>query len=125
MPQPAAVASSARGKSKRRSTRRAYGAAPALMPRGSRLDITGEIEGDFSGRAITVHLGASVVGSLGARSVIVHGLVRGTIQAGTIALGKTARVEGELHYRTLSVDQGAEVEARLIPEAEALRRRPQ
>jgi cytoskeletal protein CcmA (bactofilin family) len=125
MPQTAALSSSARNKSKRRSTRRAYGAAPALMPRGSRLDLKGEIEGDFSGRAITVHPGASVVGSLGARSVIVHGLVRGIIQAATIALGKTARVEGELRYRSLSVDQGAEVDARLVPEAEELRRRPQ
>lgn len=87
------------------------------LPRalGARLEINGIHEGDLSGRDITVHHGATVMGNVGARSVVIHGRVNGIVQAATIALGKTARIQGELRYETLSIDCGAEVEARLVP----------
>lgn len=91
-----------------------------------RLDIEGDVEGAISGRTITVHEGASVTGSLGARSVVIRGQVSGVVQAGVIAVGSTARIRGELWYETLSIDQGADVEARLVPAAASavpLRRR--
>lgn len=85
-------------------------------PVNSRLEIKGAYEGDLSGKDIMIHRNATVMGNLGARSVVIHGQVNGVIQAATIALGKTARIYGELRYARLSVDQGAEVEARLIPD---------
>ncbi|MEO5338722.1 MAG: polymer-forming cytoskeletal protein [Magnetospirillum sp. WYHS-4] len=77
--------------------------------------IDGCLDGDFAGRAITVLAGASVTGSLGARSIVVHGTVHGNISAPSVVLGETAVVEGELHYGKLTVAQGARLEARCIP----------
>lgn len=82
---------------------------------GRDLEIDGDVEGDLAGRRITVLEGASVEGNLGGQTVVVHGAVRGVIQAATIQVRSTAMVEGELHYKTLAVDPGARVEARCAP----------
>lgn len=82
---------------------------------GKNHRIRGTVGGDFTGRKITVDAAAHVHGSLGGEEVIIYGEVVGTIKAHVIHLMKTAHVAGELLYDSLTVDPGAQVEARCVP----------
>ena len=79
------------------------------------LEIHGEAGGDITGRTVTVLKGASVDGKVDAQTIIIHGAVRGLVSAALITVRSTAHVAGELHYGTLSVDPGAQVEALCVP----------
>ena len=79
------------------------------------LKIDGLIDGDVDARSITVLEGARIEGDVGADSIIIHGVVRGVIRAAAIAVKKTALVEGELRYQTLTIDPSARVEAHCVP----------
>ncbi len=79
------------------------------------MRIAGHYAGDVAGKTVTVLEGGSVEGRVGAERIVIHGVVRGIVKAGSIAIGKTARIEGELRYKTLSIEPGARVEARLVP----------
>ena len=79
------------------------------------VEIGGDLDGNFDGRSITVLEGASVSGALGAQTIIIHGIVRGTVRGSSITVRPTGLVEGELQYQTLSVDPGAQINARCVP----------
>jgi len=81
------------------------------------MKISNAIDGDVTGRNITVLENGSVDGVVGAESVIIKGIVRGIIEAHSIELLATARVEGELRYNNLKVAPGARMSARCIPAA--------
>lgn len=81
------------------------------------MEIAGAVDGEISGRNITVLESGSVDGMVGAQSVVIRGIVRGIIQAHSIELLATARVEGELRYDSLKVASGAQMSARCIPAA--------
>lgn len=88
---------------------------PPLAVGVKNLKIDGLIDGDVAARSITVLEGARIEGDVGADSIIIHGVVRGVIRAAVIAVKKTACVEGELRYQTLTIDSGARVEAHCVP----------
>lgn len=77
--------------------------------------ISGTVGGDISGGKIVVTKNGFVRGTLGGDEVVIHGEVVGTIKAHVIHLMKTAHVAGEMLYDSLTVDPGAQVEARCIP----------
>ena len=79
------------------------------------MKIAGVVNGDISGRKITVLESGSVDGAVGAEKIIIRGIVRGIIEAHSIELLATARVEGELRYDNLKVAAGAHMFARCIP----------
>ncbi len=79
------------------------------------MRIADHYAGDVDSKTVTVLEGGSVEGRVGAERIVIHGAVRGIVNAGSIAIGKTARIEGELRYETLSIEPGARVEARLVP----------
>ncbi len=66
-------------------------------------------------RRITVREDSLMEGDFDARTIVIHGHVRGVVRADCIDVRATARVEGELHYRDLVVAAGARVDARCIP----------
>ncbi len=80
-----------------------------------KLHIKDDYDGDLDARSVTVHVGATLHGDVGAERVVVLGAVRGVIKANTISIGPLGRIEGELQYGRLSVDPGARIEARCIP----------
>jgi cytoskeletal protein CcmA (bactofilin family) len=52
--------------------------------------------------------------------------VRGTITVRELVILKTARIEGDVHYEALTIEQGAQVDGKFAPDAakpRALRRR--
>ncbi|HJN22369.1 MAG TPA: polymer-forming cytoskeletal protein [Rhodospirillales bacterium] len=79
------------------------------------LKIDGLIDGGVDARSITVLEGARIEGDVGADCIVIHGVVRGIIRAAAIAVKKTALVEGELRYQTLTIDPSARVEAHCVP----------
>lgn len=93
------------------------GSVPSLL--GSDLRITGDIsssgevqldgrvEGDIIADCLIVSENGIVDGAIAANSVRVLGTVNGPITAGSVKLGRSARVTGDIVHQTLSVEEGA------------------
>jgi cytoskeletal protein CcmA (bactofilin family) len=93
------------------------GAIPSLL--GNDLRITGDIsssgevqvdgrvEGDIIADCLIVSETGVVDGAIAANSVRVLGTVNGPITAGSVKLGRSARVTGDIVHQTLSVEEGA------------------
>ena len=78
------------------------------------LLVEGEIHGDVGVRKLTVGPGGRVEGKVAAEEVMVHGKLAGGIVARVATLCRTARVDGDVEYETLSIENGAEFEGRCI-----------
>ncbi len=64
--------------------------------------------------------GGRVEGSVSAPRVVLNGTVHGDVHAGErVELGATARVVGNVHYRLIEMAIGAEVNGKLVHQAEA------
>ncbi|MBS0253953.1 MAG: polymer-forming cytoskeletal protein [Proteobacteria bacterium] len=77
------------------------------------LHIDGRVEGDIACAALVQGERSEIVGAIRAESARLAGTVRGTINAGELVILKTARIHGDLHYDTLTIEQGARVDGRL------------
>jgi cytoskeletal protein CcmA (bactofilin family) len=53
-----------------------------------------------------------VTGTISAERVIVRGQTSGAIRAMSVALQSSARVEGDIHHMSLTIEQGAEFDGR-------------
>lgn len=82
---------------------------------GKNHRISGTVGGTITGHNITVTKDGFVRGTVGGDKVVIHGEVIGTVKAHVIHLMKTAHVAGELLYDSLTVDPGAQLEARCTP----------
>jgi cytoskeletal protein CcmA (bactofilin family) len=85
------------------------------------LRIEGEVVGTVRaepgrGGRLVIGRDARIRGKVSAPDVIVHGTVEGQLSSeGRIDLRRTARVRGIVAYRSLTLAQGAVIEARLQP----------
>jgi Integral membrane protein CcmA involved in cell shape determination len=79
------------------------------------LHVDGRIEGDITCSALVQGEGSEITGAVRAESVRIAGLVRGAITAREVVILKTARIEGDVAYDTLTIEQGARLEGRLSP----------
>lgn len=71
------------------------------------LRIDGAVQGDITGRSVTIGEGARVDGEIVAETVHVAGLVNGNIDAMLVTLAKTAKVVGNVTHNSLSIEDGA------------------
>ena len=71
-----------------------------------------EHEGDVAGKEIIVGEMGQVTGTVAAERVIVRGRITGAIRSVAVALQSSARVEGDIHHMSLSIEQGAEFDDR-------------
>lgn len=93
------------------------------------LHIDGRVVGDISagsddGCALTLGASGVIEGNLTVPHVIIDGTVVGDVRAGRRAeLASGARIRGTLHYGALEMDEGAEVNGKLlhVDDAETLR----
>ncbi len=78
------------------------------------LHLDGSVEGDLD--CATLILGASgrVKGNVGAERATIGGQVEGTINATELIIEKSARVSGDLSYQNVSIENGAQVDGRLM-----------
>lgn len=83
------------------------------------LHIDGKIEGDIACAALVQGESGTIEGAITAQSARLAGTVKGSVDAGTLVVLKTARIEGDVAYETLTIEQGAQVEGKLSPKRAA------
>jgi len=58
-----------------------------------------------------------VEGTINADAARLSGTIKGTINVRELVILKTARIDGDVHYETLTIEQGATVNGRFAPDA--------
>ncbi len=86
------------------------------------LHVDGRIEGDISCASLVQGEGSVVHGAIEAESARLSGTVVGSISARELVVLKSARIEGDVHYDALTIEQGAEVEGRFAHRVPAQRK---
>lgn len=79
------------------------------------LHVDGNIEGDITCASLVQGEGSVVKGVVEAESARLSGTVIGSISARELVVLKTARIDGDVHYDALTIEQGATVEGRFAP----------
>lgn len=79
----------------------------------NKLQIDGDVRGDVHGKQVTISAEGSVIGTVSADEIVVHGGVKGAIRAAMVYVHPTAEVDAEIVHRTLSIAEGAKVEGRM------------
>jgi cytoskeletal protein CcmA (bactofilin family) len=74
------------------------------------VELNGQIEGELHGKSLIISRGALVKGSVSADQVVVDGTVEGPITGGDVILKSRAHVIGDIHHRSLSIENGASFE---------------
>lgn len=83
------------------------------------LHIDGRVEGDVACTSLVQGESGEIVGGVTAESARLSGTVRGTINARELVVLKTARIHGDVHYNSLTIEQGAQVDGRFAPRSVA------
>ena len=81
------------------------------------LHVDGKIEGDITCSTLVQGSQSEIVGAVVAESARLAGRVRGSITVGELVILKSARIEGDVNYDSLTIEQGAEVDGRLAHRA--------
>ncbi len=71
------------------------------------VQIDGRVDGDLRTRTVTIGQGATVNGAIYGETIRIAGTVNGEIRGGSVILADTARVIGDIHHKTLSIEAGA------------------
>ena len=77
------------------------------------VELNGQIEGELHGKSLIISRGALVKGAVSADQVVVDGSVE-AITGGEIILKSRAHVIGDIHHRSLSIENGASFEGRSV-----------
>ena len=83
------------------------------------LHVDGAIEGDIKCSSLVQGETSQINGSIEAESARLSGKVNGSISARELVILKSARIDGDVHYDALTIEQGAQVEGRFSPKAKA------
>ena len=81
------------------------------------LHVDGTIEGDIKCASLVQGESSNVSGGVTAESARLAGHVNGSITAKELVILKSARIEGDVHYDALTIEQGAQVDGRFAPNA--------
>ncbi len=102
----------------------------SVIPAGMQIDgdlvstgdiiVGGMIQGDITCRTLTLEGDPIIGGSVRAETIRICGSFSGDVRARKVALTKTARVVGEIHYQSLEMEAGASFEGALHRLEEAL-----
>lgn len=79
------------------------------------LHIDGRVEGDIACASFVQGETSEIVGSVRAESARLAGTVQGSINARELVIHKTAQIQGDVQYDTLTIEQGAVVDGQLSP----------
>ena len=81
------------------------------------LHIDGSILGDITCASLVQGEKSTINGVVTAETARLAGKVTGSIAAKELVILKPARIEGDVHYDALTIEQGAEVDGRFAPNA--------
>lgn len=79
----------------------------------NKLQIDGDVRGDVVGKQVTISSDGSVIGTVSAERIEVHGGIRGAIRASVVVVHPTAQVDADILHQSLSVAEGALLEGSL------------
>ena len=74
------------------------------------LHIDGRVHGDINCLALVQGAASEMIGTITAQSAHLAGTVRGSIVADALVIQRSAHIVGDVHYETLTIEQGAQVE---------------
>lgn len=74
------------------------------------LQVFGRVIGDIHAARLVICEGAHVEGKVMAQEAVVDGVFKGTIHANAVKLQSTAKVDGEIYNKSLSIEQNAQFE---------------
>jgi len=77
------------------------------------LHVDGRIEGDITCASLVQGESSEIQGSIEAQSARLAGKTVGSIHARELVILRSAQVQGDVHYDTLTIEQGATVDGRL------------
>jgi len=76
------------------------------------IDIDGSVEGNIKGEVVNVRANGKIAGDIVAETVHAYGEVHGLIRAMNVHLYSSCRVEGIIMHQSLTVEDGAFVDAK-------------
>ena len=82
------------------------------------LHIDGTVEGDIKCASLVQGESGAVSGGVIAETARLSGSVAGSITARELVILKSARIDGDVHYDALTIEQGAQVEGRFAPNSQ-------
>lgn len=84
-----------------------------LVARGP-ITVSGRIQGNLSAQSVRISESGEIYGSLRAQSAEIDGAVQGEVLIrGLISIGKTGSVNGKIQYGSITMQQGASLDATL------------
>ncbi|RVU05138.1 polymer-forming cytoskeletal protein [Novosphingobium umbonatum] len=83
------------------------------------LHIDGRVEGDITCAALVQGESSEIIGEIRADQARLAGVLRGSITGGDVVIQRSARIYGDVHYDTLTIEQGAVVEGRFAQRSAA------
>jgi len=81
----------------------------------SDLHIDGRVEGDIDCASFVQGETSEIIGCVTAESARLAGIVQGSINARELVILKTAQIQGDVQYDTLTIEQGAVIDGQLAP----------
>lgn len=81
------------------------------------LHVDGSVVGDIACATLVQGESSRIEGAIASDSARLAGTVKGTINVRELVVLKTARIEGDVHYEALTIEQGAQVEGKFSPDA--------
>lgn len=83
------------------------------------LHVDGNVIGDITCAAVVQGINSQIEGAVTAENARLAGAVIGTIRARELVILKSARIDGDVHYDALTIEQGAQVNGRFAPNSGA------
>ena len=81
------------------------------------LHVDGVVEGDLVCTSLVQGESSRIEGGITADGARLAGTIKGTITVRELVILKSARIDGDVHYETLTIEQGANVNGRFAPDA--------
>lgn len=84
-----------------------------MVARGP-ITVSGRVQGSLSAQSVEISESGEIYGTLRARDADIHGAVQGDVAIlGHIRIGRTGTVNGQVRYGSISMEQGASLDASL------------
>jgi len=77
-----------------------------LFSKGEVL-VEGEIQGDVHCVSLIIGNNGQIIGEVVAEDAVLHGRLNGSMRSKTVSLQKSSHMEGDIHYQTLFIEEGA------------------
>ncbi len=79
------------------------------------LHVDGKVSGNIACASLVQGESSRIEGEIKAESARLSGEVQGTIEVRNLVVLKTAQIDGDVSYDTLTIEQGASVDGRFAP----------